>query len=560
MAAPETAGASGPSTGENDSWTVPRELKCSTVIGLSVLVAVLLTLALSWPTLGTAYYQRVLPFYDSLSYQQKHLAITQQYASEGMWATLGSVWRENGNTALNRFAAAVFGGIWPEAKEGLYVYLYSIHFAAIIALLTATWRATRNLTWAMLAVTAWLAALPFAETINGILDQRMDLASGAFFLIFTALCLSWSRRPAMAGGLLAGLAGALAILHRPVMAVSVVGIVAIFWFRSLLRERQGIKFWLLHLGVIAAPGLLLTLPWLVTHAKGLHFYYLVWNVAVGNAASMREAADYNLGWFAHAVGPRYAIIVALALGWGIYRKRVDWPDLAAVTLAIALPLFLLIASRSVGNFLVSQIPLGLLALSLACLRPAPASPSWRNISGACLVSVLLLFVSYSSLRSLKAQIAGVPIQKRIEAIHAIAQIDRLANMPVRILCGFQAVPVDPNGLIALAREQGMDLRLGSLCFHPVDFGISNAEAPTLSEAELQSRFAGVLQRMKSGNTLLMLPTAETEHLLPPDPFSHVHMKVIRRAVETDRSFVLRLTTTPIDGIALDIFAINPVTP
>ncbi len=536
---------------------LPGELRCSTAIELFVLTAVLLTLALSWSTLGTAYYQRVLPFYDSLSYQQQHLAITQQYASEGLWATVRSVWSEDGNTALNRFAAVLFGGILPSTKEGLYVYLYSIHFAAIIALLAVTWRATRNLTWGILAVTAWLAARPFAETVNGILDQRMDLASGAFCLMVTALCLSWSRRPSIAGSLLAGLAGALAILHRPVMAVTVAGIFAIFWFRAMLRERQSIRYWMLHLGLIAAPGLLLTLPWLLNHAQGLRFYYLVWNVAVGNASSMREAAAYNLEWFFHAVGSRYAILVAMALGWGIYRKMVDWLDLAAVALSIALPLALLILSRSVGNFLVSQIPLGLLALTLACLRPRPASSSLRNIAGACLVSALLLFITYSALHSIKVQIAGVPLQQRIEAMRAIAQIDLKANMPLRILAGFQAVPVDPNGLVALAREQGMDLRLGSRYFHPVDFGISNAEAATLPEADLQSRFAAVLQRMKSGNTLLMLPSSETTHLLPPDPFSHVHMKMIRRAVEADRSFVLLLTTTPIDGIALDIFAINP---
>lgn len=550
-----------PEGGGNNLWILPPEARCSTVIGILVLTAVMLTLALSWTSFGSAYYARVLPFYDSLSYQEQYLAITGQNAQHGMRAAFSTAWRENGNTALSRFAPAIFGGFWPDAKEGLYIYLYSIHFAAIFALLYATWFATRNLTWAILAVTAWLSAHPFSETINGILDQRMDLASAAFCLMVTSLCLCWSRRPSLLGALLAGFAAALSVLHRPVMGVTVAGIVIIFWLRATLRERKGIKFWLLHLVLIATPGLLLTLPWLWTHFDSLRFYYLVWNVALGNATSLREAADYNLGQFIRVIGQQYVIVVAGAFIWGAYRRRIDWLDLSAVLLAIALPLCLLVVSRSVGNFLVCQIPLGLLALTLACVRPAQTTgSSLKNITAACLVSALLLYTTATSLHSIKAQVAGVPSGTRTEAIKAIMQIDRKATMPDRILCGFQTAPVPPNGLIALAREQGVNLRLGDVRFHPVDFGISNAEAPTLSDRDLQTRFADALRIMKSGNTLLILPTVEAEHLLPPDPFSQVHMKIIRRAVEADKSFVLLLTTTPINGIALDVFAINRVAP
>jgi hypothetical protein len=539
---------------------LPPATRTSTALGLFVLGAGLLVLALSWTTLGTAYYQRVLPFYDSLSYQQQHVAITQQYAREGFWSTVGTVWREGGNTALNRFSAALFGGILANTKEGLYVYLFSIHFAAIIALLVVTWRATTSLTWAILAVSAWLAALPFAEAINGILDQRMDLASGAFCLLLSALCLSWSWRPSVAAGLIAGLAGALAVLHRPVMAVTVAGIMVIFWIRSILRQRQGLKFWLVQLGAMAAPGLVITLPWIWTHAAGLKFYYLIWNVAVGNAGSSLEAAQYNLGWFAHAVGSRYAIIVAAALAWGIYRKMIDWLDLAAVALAIVFPLLILIVSRSVGNFLVSQIPLGLPALMLACLRPMPERSPARSLLATIGACALFLGLIGTSLSSLKAQIAGVPVQKRIETMRVLNQIESQTSGSRRVLCGFQTIPLDPNGLVALAREQGMDLSIGRLYFHPVDFGISNAEAPSLTEAERQGRFAAILQQIKASSTLLMLPTAESLPRLPPDPYSHVHMQEIRRAVEADKDFVLRLTTAPIDGISLEIYAVNPPTP
>jgi len=220
--------------------------------------------------------------------------------------------------------------------------------------------------------------------------------------------------------LLLGLTAALSVLHRPVMGVTIAGIVIIFCLRAMLRERRGVKYWMLHLSAIAAPGLLLTLPWIWTHAANLRFYYFIWNVALGNATSLREAAEYNLGEFTRAIGPHYILIVVVTLVWAAFLRRIDWLDLAAVFLAIVLPLGLLIGSRSVGNPLVCQIPLGLLALTIACLRPAARpTPSSLNIATACLAAAMLLFITAISLHSLKTQIANIPNKARIEAARAI---------------------------------------------------------------------------------------------------------------------------------------------
>lgn len=218
-----------------------------------VLAFTLLALAIGWTVYGAIYYQRVLPFFDSVAYQESFVRIVGRTGEVGIWQSLWGAWFESSNVALFRLWAALCGRMIPAANEGLYLYIYGIHFIATGLLVWTVSRASALPAIGVFAAAAWLAACPFAETVNGVLDQRMDLASGSFCLAVTALFFDWSDKPSRWSAGFAGLAVALAVLHRPVMAVTVAAIALVFVTRALLRHRARRREWVLEVAWMLLP-------------------------------------------------------------------------------------------------------------------------------------------------------------------------------------------------------------------------------------------------------------------------------------------------------------------
>jgi hypothetical protein len=440
----------------------------------------------------------------------------------------------------------------------LYVYLFGIHFASTALLIRVVYRSSGAPSIAVYACAAWLACRPFKEAINGVLDQRMDLATGSFCLIVAALFFDWARKPSRWGAIFAGVAAALAILHRPVMGVTIAGIAAIFIARALIRHGVRGRNWWSDIGLMFLPGLLFTLPWLIHHAEGLKFYYLIFNVDVGSASTVAEAAGYNLRWFGWGVDTLCGLLVVGALiSFGVLR-RVDWLDFAAVSLCAALPLTMLITSRSMGNILVPQIALGMPALALASLRPIAFSGSRMRLVAGGFAALLLVYIGARSLHQLGAQVAGVPQTARAEAMQMLREFDRKVSVSTRVVTGFQSVPLDTVGLASLARQEGINFQAGPSFFHPMDFGIGNEASRTITDAELQPYFAQTLQALRPRSTLLLVATADTEGALPAAHFSQTKARAIRAAVETNPQFVRLYSTSAIQGVKFDVYAIPPV--
>lgn len=536
--------------------TIKTSSGASAALGIAVLFTVLVTLVMSWTSLGSVFYQRTMPFYDSLGYQQSYSATANESAAHGRLTTAVNAWKSPAVAAvLYRLFAALFGPEIVDGKEGLYLYLNTVHLAGMIALVYAVWRTGGSMPLAWWALAAWLSAVPFTQAVSGILDQRMDLASGSFCLAVAALLITWSRNPSPSVALLAGVMGALAVLHRPVMMGTIIALFVLFVGRTYLRERLAARFWITHGIMLAAPLVLLALPWVIAHRAELYQYYAVTNVDVGSADSWFEAAAYNLSAFAGHCGIRYAWLLLVGTIWVVIFRRIDWLDTVTVILATAVPLGLLIVSKSVGNFIVCQIAIGLPLLLLACSLPkTTGKPITDRFLWMIVACVALVWSEMHSLRTLRYQVATCSNETRVQSLKVITELGSIDVGPQRRLAGFQAAPIDPLSLCVIAAEQGFPLEAGTRMFHPIDFGLSNENADGISDDAMRAAVAQALEKLRGVDSLLMVPTDGAQ--LPSVPFSHTKMNLIREVIAKNPAFQQRLTTSPIGGVRFDIFEIK----
>ncbi len=523
------------------------------VAGVAFLAAALIATAVKWGELGARFYAKVVPFFDSLSYQENFAVTAARSDAVGGMQALGETWLAGGNNVvLYRFFAAAWGGVLPATEVGLYVYLGLIHVAGALVLGLVTWRMTRA-TWAGLwAVAAWLLAEPFSVVREGVLDQRMDLASASFYLMLAAMAQAWAREPSRsrAGGV--GIILALAVLHRPVMAVSALVVVALFAIRAWRRHERSRGAWWREVLWMGVPGMVITLPWMLAHVGELYHYYVVANVDVGSAGSMVEAALYNGRNFMRAFGGAYAVVLAVGVGLVTLTRRLDWGDVAVVLLATLVSLLLLTLSRSTGNHLVCQLSLGVPALLLACGR-GREELSWERIGGVVVAMAVLGAVLVGSIRELSARVEGESSQLRSEAEGVARRItERKAGARVAT---FHNAPVNIFALQRVARGSGVELNVGTLAYHPHHFGIPNERAAELTEEELTEAMKATVERVWSADDFLMLPAADAQDRLLEQPYSHRVIPVLRTLVEKDGRFVLAGRVGPMEGIEFDLFSI-----
>ncbi len=522
--------------------------------GLAFLVAALVATAVKWTELGIRFYGKVVPFFDSLSYQENFAMTAARSEAVGAWSALAETWMANGNNVvLYRFFAAAWGGVLPAGEAGLYVYLGLVHVAAAVALGLVTWRVT-GATWAgLLGVAAWFLAEPFWAVREGVLDQRMDLASASFYLMVAAMALAWAREPSRIRAAGVGVILALAVLHRPVMAVSALVVVALFVIRAWRRHERTRGAWWRDGLWMGGPGLVLTLPWMLAHMGELYHYYVVANVDVGSASSITDAAVYNGRNFVRALGGAYAAGLGVGVGLVALTRKIDWGDVAVVLLATVTPLLLLTVSRSTGNHLVSQLSLGVPALLLACGR-AREEFGWERIVGAVVAMGLLAGVLIGSIRELSARVDGESGVLRKEAERVARQIvERKAEARVAT---FHNSPVNVFALQRVARGSGLTLKVGTLAYHPHHFGIPNERAAALSKEELAEALRGTLERVSSADDFLMLPAVDAQERLLEQPYSHRVIPALRRLVEEDGRFVWAGRVGPMEGIEFDLFSMK----
>lgn len=520
-------------------------------------VVALATLLISWGWMGASFYRQVVPFYDSLSCQEGFRETAELTRQVGRWSALGQIWTQpRNNMVLYKFAAVALSPAgWDRA--GLYVYLFAIHGAALLALGAVVWRASRSPALAVWAMAAWLSARPFAMLRDGVGDQRMDWASASFCLLVTASMLAWSRRPGWRLGAAAGTAAALAVLHRPVMGSTFAVIVVIFALRAVLEHRRRARDWWRDALAVAAPGVVIALPWLVAHFETLRYYYLDANVDVGNAPSVMAAAAFNGRRLAQAIGWVYAAMVVAGLAGLGWRRRLDWLDAGAVLLATLVPLATLAFSRSMGNNYVGQLAAGLPALLLAAARPAPGAeanrPAGRRwLAGAGVAWLAMALFSVASQEGELLAASGNPLRGEADAtVRAV-----VAQTGGGRLAAFQDLPVNLVALAVIAREDGLRLMAGQRAYHAPEFGLPNLPLATISEEQMRQAAAEAINRVATSDDLLLLATAETEHRLHRGLFSHRLMPYMRNVVTQDARFERLEPVGPVGGIRFDLFRVR----
>ncbi len=532
------------------SWGLPVAGK----VGAVVVAAGLIWLAMQWGRWGLAFYDRVVPFYDSLSYQDGYYAVAERSERDGVLTTLAAVWKEpNNNVVLYKFAAAVLGQFLPPGKVGLYVYLFGVHLAGLAGLGVVTWRLTGRVHLAVLASAAWLAAVPFGLVKSGVGDQRMDLASASFYLLNAALALLWSRNPGASRAGWVGIAAALAVLHRPVMAATLAVMIGLFAVRAILAHRRPVRVWVMNALAMVLPGAVLSLPWLIAHASELHRYYLVANVDLGNAASVGTAARYNLNQFAAAFGLLYAGILALGMGGLMVCRRIAWLDILTVVAATILPLATLAFSKSAGNVFVSQIPLGVPALMLACVRPRAAGKS-EPVIPLAVALVVFGVVAASSVAALRGEVEALRGNPRAEVVQVLNTV--LEKKPRVRVAAFQDNPVNVVAMAAIARELRLPVDVGTYGYHAPHFGLPNQPVGSFTSDDLRRGAESAIAGVAARDDVLLLPSEETRHLLYPEPLSHRLIPEMGRQVTSDPRFVHVGQAGPVSGMAFDVYVIE----
>ncbi len=518
-----------------------------------VVVIAMFTLALGWTSIGSEFYRRVLPFYDSLSYQHEYHRILDTASKAGEGTVVASAWQQPSNTSLFLIFAAVFHPILANNIESFFLFFAVIHLAGIWVLVRLLSQDEGQRWFVGLAVSGWLLAVPFSLACSGVLDQRMDLSAASLFLVVCALALDWSRKLSPGSALLLGTAAAAIALHRPVMVVPVGGAMMVFALMAYVRSGRDKARMVRSCIVALVPIGVVALPWLIYHREYLQAYYLKGGYNVGNT-TLGEAVRFNVMQLVRSIGLPYALVVLVPVVWFAIRRAVDWVELGAILLAGAVPVLVLIASRSAGNYGACLIPLGIPALAFACIRPGKSSRAlaWVGVAGL----VGLLGATGWSLSELRSKVEAVSAAPRLEASRMVLQIDEIPADGPRMLSGFNAWPLDVVGLSEIAREQGIGISAGIAAYHPYHFGIENAKGASVSEAEMRQGIDRVLEKVVLTKSLLILPSSGSEKLLPSFPFSHLKIRLIRQEIEADPRFVLVKQVGPISGCSFDVFRVR----
>lgn len=534
----------------------PSPSKKSLIGGWILFAVAAIAVVSFWANASTTFYEQVIPFYDSLSYQEGYLYTTQSINADGPIDRLLSTWRQSGNNVvLYKFFAALFGELLPHPKAGLYVYLFSIHILATAALFHTIWKFNGSLALALLAIAVWWSTTPFSLLRDGIGDQRLDLSSGSFFLLFAACGLNWLKQPSLRMAAITGMVTAFAMLHRPVMAALLGGVGLILFIAAKSRHEKAASRWTLHLVVAAAPIALIALPWLLTHFNFLRTYYTEYGVDIGRD-TMAQAASFNLHSFADAFGVVATVGLVASWAYGLMSRKLDRGIFTTVILVFVAPLLLLTLSRAIGNIFAAQMALAIPVLSLAALSgPSRRDRPSDSLATTSIAALLLLAAVVATPFRLQTSLAQERPNARPEVEAVLNQIATI--QPQARMAGFHDQPANIGSFAAIARDAQLALTAGTVAFHPYDFGLTAEEAQARDPQRIHTALSEVLTKVKQSNEILVLPTPETENRLWAGLFSHQMIPQLRSIIESDTGFALMGKSSPIDGVEFNIYRCEP---
>ncbi len=396
----------------------------------ALLIVGLMTLFGFWSVLGVTFYGKVEPFFDSLSYQAAYFRVIDASREQGYVPVLQPI-RAPSTTFSYTLFSALLAPLLPRSVLGLYAIMYGLAFFSLLATFYAAEKVASSWLKALAFMLFILSAAIFSSVWGGILDQRLDLLAGLLFLASVMTCwLLFSAPAAFRHWVLFLVTTTLSIIHRPTVVPQlalVYLVIAGFHYGQIATVARLVR--VRHaLAVALAVGFI---AWLILPSRDyLEYYYLVWNVDVGRAETVREVLRFVGSSMRWALGGYVAITVTLLLMCTLSVRR--YADAAFSVALVTASIVPFVISRSSAN------PLILLPSSLVATLGYFAVI--RRIRGNTVVALLLLSAVFvlGNLRTIYDEVRAVsPEQREV--------LDRVRNRMIE-----SAEPVYVSGTAPVA--------------------------------------------------------------------------------------------------------------
>ena len=468
----------------------------------------LAALGLVWVLLGNTWYSRVLPFYDSLSYQTRVEAIISAYRTNG-WGAFSDLGLRGPNSFLYVPLTVAVAAFLPLSRTTLYIYLIPIHLIALGVLFHFIRRKTSSWSLSFLGPLIYLSTTPFGILRSGILDQRLDLSTASFSLILWVTGIDWAENATSTKKtVILGITSALAFMHRPMISVqvSLVVIMIILYALWMARKENNEKRMLQSLGLAAFVAGVLSIPWFMTNLKQFYNYYVTSSPITGASPIMATVPAYTR-YVRYWIGADVLILVGILLVAAFISRRFSGKYFLLSIGTIILPLVPLVLSGS-DSSVVTQICLagmGLLPLSFVSQKHYPGFFRFA----AVLVAMVMAF---SNLATLAKSVNSVDPKERLQVETMITRLVQEYPTEKRVfLSGFISAGGGPDAIASIARmDFGYPLKSGAALFHPVQFGLS-AKSTRFSDEELEKAAAYGLQRAyKVGGFIMLVEPSRIE--------------------------------------------------
>ena len=509
----------------------------STWVTQIVFYILLIAIGLLWSHLGSVWYAKVIPFYDSLSYQTDTEGILYTYQSNG-WRSLveNSFYIHSINGYLYKIWISILAPILPLSRTVLYVYFIPLHLFALAALFNLIYRKTNSILLSFLGPLLYISTIPFRRLTQGILDQRLDLATASFLLLLWVVALDFienptSNRKTIYFGVITGLI----FLHRPIIIIqiSMAGLMLFLYALWLANRNHNVVFVLKRIGLAILIAFIFLTPWIMFNAKGFYDYYFVNGYDVGRL-SLIDALLAYAGYIRYYIGKPTLIIVSIFVAICIWLRGLSQKYLLIVLSLIILPLIPLIISGS-GNSPVAQASLagiGLLPLAFTPKRTYyPAIIFFLTVMTAGVAAWNITILTH-------AVNSTDPSERYIleQAIFDLSEKYSIKQSPT-YLSGLTTAGGGPASLTSIARmDLGIPLHTGYGGSHVSEFGLP-AKETSFSEEELNTAITCKLNLIyRRGGILMLIDPLQVNKIQSSLtwPFSHqIASQIGKLAVESD---------------------------
>lgn len=528
-------------------------------IALILFYLALTGLGLIWLQLGNTWYAKVVPFYDSLSYQDIVEDILRKYQANG-WENIVPTLFKGVSGLLYKLVIAILAPVLPLVRTTLYAYLIPVHLIALTTLFNFLHRKTNSLALGFLGPLLYISTTPFRRFMGGILDQRLDLATASFILLLWIVALDWAENfSSLKKSLTFGLVAGLALLHRPIIGVQAsLAVVMLIGYAIWTTRRAGdltFSTFLRRITPVVMLVIILLVPWLVFNAKAFYYYYVVDSYDVGGL-SLSESISAYASYFVYFVGKPIIVVVGILLILAFVLQTISWKYFSLVAGLVLLPLVPLIISGA-SNAPVSQISLaGISLIPLIFIQKNRFSPTVPLI-----FTFLALGIAFWNVTILVKAVRAVDVKERLLAEEVLHRLnDNYSIKQPTYLSGFTLAGGSSFALTSIARlDLGIPLYTGLNPFHPNEFGLLPREAP-FSEEEMDHAAACTLDRVfRLGGILMLIEPSLVEKLQPNLTWPLAHQMathIDKLALESGRLVDSGITAT-LSGIPVHFYKILP---